>query len=444
MIYPLLEAVIMAAILIAVDVFLLPGLFFNYRPNPLWIVVLYVAMRYGTIPGMIGGLVSAGAYLYILTRQGANLQDMLHLQSGRMVEPALFVFVGLLIGESTEKARKRIEALGKRSSSLESQLNESEIGHAELERSYRALEARLAGRADTVRSLYDGLAKITNSETEGALWANVTDVVCQQLRAEACGVWGVSPPGLLGYYGAVPDPIPPLGKIALKRRGIVTVVDWMDREEKGSPGAEVAGLVIGEGLPPVVVGVGGMEFARFSRSSLLVFDLILGSARQTRMELINLSKLHRASVDDPEMELYSEGYFRARLREQMLLSMRYKTPLGLAACRLDGEYPGREGERLQVVLARCAQSALRASDGLSFFHSRKAYAVLLPDTDAVGVKIVMDKVSSNFSSLGLESPQTKKPIGLVWKTLDPSDGNNVDVEECLDRLLSNVVGTEKC
>ncbi len=374
---------------------------------------------------MVGGLIASCVHLWCLTLNGYALQDIIHRSPVMLAVPVLYVLVGLFLGENRKRLARRAENLADKVRSLSEQLDSSEIKRTELERGHLEMEKRIAGQTDTLRGIYDNLAKLASAKNEAELWDMTVELLYHEMRAESCAIWKMSPPELLALNGATPDEIPPLARVAVRKKGIATAADWVPEPDRATPGAELAGVLVGDPVRPIVVVVSGMAFNRLNRNTGILFELMVERAGTVAQEIRNLDKLRKVTVDDPELGLSSENYLRNRIHEQTLLARRHGGDLTLIRCKFENDIQPRTlAERLSVIVACGIRAVARASDGIAFFPSDQAFVILLPGTNAEGGKVVIKKIVDNLSALQLRQPDDTPLLQLDWglSQYDPQRG----------------------
>lgn len=396
----ILELVLFSAALAALNRLAFHGAMFGWNPSPLWAVILFIAMRHGSPAGIVAGAAAALLHLWQFSGAGRTFQDLVHRYPQELVTPALFILVGMYLGEIRERLAKRAEHFREVNRDLERRLDANEIKRLQLERDRVEMEKRIAGQTDTLLSLHENLERLGGVRSEAELWSTLTDIVSREMRAEICGVWRLSPPGLLSVAGACSETPPPLVSLALKRRGLATIADWTAERGDEPAGAELAMPLGDDSECPLAMAVSGMPFARLNRGAGIRFKLLAEKAAATALELRHLERLRRATIADAELGLTSETYLRNRIREEKLLARRHKTMLAMLCCSLDNP-PSRLAGRLDTILACSIRAAVRASDGIAYFQEQKAFVVVLPQSDMAGAGVVARKIAANLETLDL-------------------------------------------
>lgn len=418
----LVELLALAAVMVALELSLFPGCLTQWNPSPLWVIVLIVSMRYGSPAGIVGGALAAALHLWNLTREGFSVQDLLHRYPEMLTAPALFIFVGMYLGETRERLAKRADFYKNMVDELNRKLDENEIRRMNLERDHLTLEKRIAGQTDTLLGVYENLGKLAGAGSEDELLGQLVDVVQSEMRAEACGIWRMSPPRLLAVSGAMAERPPPLAGVAARRRDVVILADWTDLNGNEAPGADVAGVVLDDDDGAIVIAVSGVGFGNLNRASVIFFRLAVERAGTLVREIRRFEQLRLASVAEPGLGLGSASYLRNRIHEQVLLARRHRTDLTILSCAFLHEPPKRLANRLQVVLACSIRAAVRASDGIAHFGGSDSFVVLLPQSDLSGAGVVMGKIKANLALLDLRDSEGGNALALKWNVI-PVDGS---------------------
>lgn len=430
----------LTVLLLGLEAGVFPHCFTQWNPGPLWILVILVAMRYGSPAGIVGGSMAACLHLWDLTRVGYTLQELLHRNPQLLIVPVLYVFVGMYLGEVRERLAKRGDHYRARVDELNKQLETSEIKRMNLERAHLSLEKRIAGQPATLFGVYESLNRLNTARNEAELWPILCDILHSGLKAEGVGVWQTDPPRLLAVTGAMAERPPPLLAMAAKKRGVATVVDWAGEQGNKPPGAELAGILVDDFEHPVAIAVSGIGFNQLNRNSAIFFELVLERARFIIQEMRGLEQLRQASINDPELGMFSEGYLRSRVREQLLLVRRHKGTLCLIGCAFKRPPPPDREERFMVILACAIKSALRASDGVAFFAAHKAFGMMLPQTDLAGAEVVMGKIIANLRLVDMRDQEGRSFFELNWRSLvlDGSEDEDMVYHNIFDALAGQM------
>ncbi len=415
-----------AALATGLNLYVFPGSMIGWNPSPLWIMVLIIAMRHGSPAGLVGGCLAAALHLWELTRGGHAFEELIHREPEMLIVPVLYIFIGMYLGETRERLARRGDFFKDTVDELNRKLDANEIKRLNLERSRLDMEKRIAGQADTLLGVYHNLNRLDEARSEDELWQTLADIVCSGMRAEAAGVWRLSPPALLAVVGALPETPPALTALAARRRGVATVGDWVSGGHEGEAAADIAGVLSDASGAAVALAVLGMEFGQLNRNSAIYFELVLRRAQVVISDLGRLESLRRISISDPDLGLTSENYLKTRIHEQALLARRHKTSLCLLSCANAGPADAALSERLLIVLACAIRSAIRASDGVAWFAGPGAFVIMLPQCDQAGAAVVIRNVAANLDMLRLNDDAGNPLFTLRWRSAMPGDAMDDD------------------
>lgn len=409
------ELIPLVLILAALDYFVFAGKLFAWEPSPLWLLVLLIAPRRGSVAGFVCGLTAAALYLWTLSEQGYLWQDLLHRQPAFLVMPGLFLLFGAYLGAVSERQTKRMEYFRDKAAALAGQLDSSEIKRAELERSRIEIEKRIAGQGATLLTLHDNFKKLGKAASEEELLFALDIVLRDESKAESCGIWRIARGRAEFTAGRFSGDIPPIALAVGKNHKVINAADW-SRYEEEHPGADLSALIHDNESERLVVALAGVPFTRLTRDFVLRFGLLAEQAGLVLETLRNRETLQDMAVLDTESGLVSEAYLRRRVDEEVALAGRHKTPLSLLACSISGNRENMQS-RLKTALFCSIRACIRFSDGLAWFPNAEAFVIVLPQCDEQGAEIVLKKIESNLEKLDLQDSHNHAIYETAWSIL---------------------------
>ncbi len=428
------ELIPLVIILMILEYSVFEGKLLTGEPSPLWLLILLIAPRRGSVAGFVCGLAAAAIYLWSMSEQGYLWQDMLHRQPSLLIEPGLFLLFGVYLGALGESQTKKMEHFRDKAISLAAQLDSSEIQRTELERSRIAMEKRIAGQGATLLTLHDSFKRLDRATSEEDLLLVLERLLREESGAANCGIWRISRGQPRLVCGRFNGSIPAIAVAAGKNHKVISAADW-SRNNEELPGADLAALILDTESERLVVALAGCPFVRLTRDLALRIGLLTEQAGLVLEALRNREILRRQAALDTESGLVSETYLRRRVKEETALARRHKTPLSLLACAIAG-HREKAQSRLETALSCSIRACIRFSDGLAWFPDARAFVIVLPQCDERGAAIVLKKIESNLDMLDLRDAQHQTIYELAWSIQACDDTLNGDA--VFSRLFSGM------
>lgn len=439
----LTELLPLTLLLVGLDRLVFAKQLFTWEPSPLWLLILLIAPRHGSMAGLVSGIVAASVFLWDMSTQGYFWQDLLHRHPASLIMPALLLLVGVFLGTLRESLAMQVAFFKNKVQSLTEQLDISEVKRTQFERDRIEMEKRIAGQGTTLLALHESFKRLGGANSEEKLLLLLDIVLREETKAEACGIWRIVDGQAQFLIGGLHKAIPPLALWVGKQRSVVTAAAWSQYNSEDAPGADIAGLILDNGSERLVIALAGVPFMNMTRSIVLHFGLLAERAGIVLEALRHLEELRRKAVQDTEFGLMSETYLRKRVDEEVSLARRHKTQLSLVACAISVS-PEAMHAHVESVLSCSIRSCIRLSDGLAYFSDHKAFVIVLPQCDSLGTEIVLKKIEANLQMLHLRDEYGEELFKVVWNVYIP-DGNLKD-EALYNHLFSGmrIVRQEAC
>lgn len=406
------ELIPLALILAVLDYYLFDRQMLRLEPSPLWLLIVLIAPRRGSIAGFICGLAATAIYLWLMIEQGYLWQDLLHRQPVLLIKPGLFLLFGTYLGAIGERQTRKMEYFRDKATNLAAQLDSSEIKRTELERDRVEMEKRIAGQGATLLSLYGNSRKLGAAASEEELLFTLETVLREEGWTSRCGIWRISQGVCQLVAGQFNGDIPAIALTVGKNHKVVSSAEWSCHNE-GLPGADIAALIMDNESERLVVALADCPFIRLTRNFALRIGMLAEQAGLVLRTLMDREALRRQAALDTESGLVSETYMRRRLNEEIALAHRHKTELSLLACSIAGNNETVQA-RLETVLSCSIRACIRFSDGLAWFQNARAFVIVLPQCNEQGAKIVLRKIESNLEILDLRDEHEKPIFKINW------------------------------
>ena len=173
----LLETLVFLALALALDRHFGAGdRFAGVTPHPFWAIVLLVSAQYGAKEGLAAALLASAAFLAgNLPEQGFS-EDLHAWLLRATTEPILWIFAAIGIGEIRDGHRRERDSLREELREAREQAEGLADAYERLSRLKDHLEARVAGQASTVHSIFLATRGIERQDT-GEVLAGVQQLV---------------------------------------------------------------------------------------------------------------------------------------------------------------------------------------------------------------------------------------------------------------------------
>jgi hypothetical protein len=391
----IVEAVLGTVIITAIGI-LIPGRWglLEMHPHPLWIVVLAIAVRYGSPVAYVASGLAAVSYLLaaVLQPGGPVLPD-----TSLLVEPFLFLVVGGAVGEivsvhlgQLDEATVALQADAQTRADLDERLHTALAVKGELEK-------RIVSQPASVATLYT-LAKQLDVRESVAIYPISLDLMTEYLGAESCALYKVDGQTLRLIEGrprvVAERPRTLLSTSGLAARALLeerVVTAW---EPPAAAAATQEGVLAGplRGEHGAIVGIVVVEalpFLRLTPTTLRLFELLLDWTSTALKNALRFEQADAGNIRDGRSGLYLPAYTRQVLDEELQRARRYELPLSIVTLQLDA--------------ADGAQTM--AADTIGQLDEQATVVAILPMTDERGAEIIGQRLADNWAaSAGITAP----------------------------------------
>jgi diguanylate cyclase (GGDEF)-like protein len=378
--------------------------------HPYFIVVLFIAARYGTMDGTVAGLLGAG--LLVASKAQAHpgvfssFSAVLELQV--MTVPYLLLLLGAMIGEVRQVTEDEVTGLWKKVDSMKRDVgtlaNESKVV-----REYNEdLQERIASSTGTTGAFYEAAASVQRLNEEEALPA-ILEMVQRFVGAEKAAIYVRGTEGWelrheRGWARADEYPrhysaLQPLLARAADGQ-VVTVLDVPEAQ-----GSEIA-----MAAPLIAEDAGGQRrvHAAIAVLALPLSNLNAGTVRNLTgisvwgsQVITAAQRFERVKDRDPADEqtgTYRYGYGARRLDDETARWRRYGTPVALVLIRILNfeRIPRAKRQAFLRRAARLLLRNLRSIDIVARWKTPDTFALILPATKSDGARILSARLQAQF------------------------------------------------
>lgn len=405
-----LEMIFGLAVLLALDILALNGTrYWHVNPHPFWIVVLFIACKYGTREGLVAALASSIALLFGNLPEQSLDQDSYDYLLTVLKMPLLWLVASVGFGELRQMHIREREY-------LEGALIGAQEREQSIAQSYEwvkqlkdQLELRVAGQLRSAITIYRAAKKMETLSPTEALEA-LEELVSSALAPQEFSIYLLNDKGLAlsvmhGWkeedtWRRHFDQKDPLFQAVVGQREVVCVAN-ADHERILSGQGLIAGPLIDRDTDEVVgmLKVEKMNFTDLHLSNIQAFTTIGEWAGMTIANARKYQTAKEGSLINPDHNLFTTGYFVryndyiTSLARRIGFDVSKLTIKMINAEHLDGNL------RLRVAraLADSVEKVLRDVD-LAFEqrqHSEE-YSIMLPATSRQGAEVVMEKIRSSL------------------------------------------------
>ncbi|PWU05656.1 MAG: hypothetical protein C5B51_13995 [Terriglobia bacterium] len=424
---PLWEIVLFLGTALAIDQFLLDGNRFRSLPeHPFWILVLLIAVQYGTNAALLAALASTIALLAGHVPPQGVFQDRFAWLFEVCRLPLLWFVAAVILGELRmrhirERARLRTEL-------TETADRERVLAEAckKLSAVKDTLETRVAAQLRTAVGVYDAARAIEKLEPSEVL-LGVANLIRSVMNPEKFslyllrnGVLELSHAEGWTVEDSFPERYTPSATIfqeAIGRQRMLSVANPEDEIALSGQGMIVAPLIAPDtGRVIGILKIERLGFLDLNFSNVQTLKVLcqwVGAAYENAQ---HYQAAREQSVVNTQTELFAYGFLSRLLALLTLLAERAGFDLTMVVVRLEnaGDLSGEQLASVPQAFGRAVSRVLRKSD-LAFDYQRTGteFAVVLPATPMEGARAVVEKLKSSLKdALEPGVPQARFGFGI--------------------------------
>lgn len=370
--------------------------FANINPNPLWIIVIGIAARYGRKGALFAGFATAALFVgYYLVLSGI---DAFYDDAWLLVGPFLFILIGFLIGEVKTAFILREDYLTTRVTELEN-LNTNLTHENEIvKQAHRDLSGNVATNQDTITTLNEIMTKIKSTSPDDII-RGLLEGIEGHLGANECSFYAFEGNlltlkksiGWKDYYRRPETYERGQGLIglALKEKKVFSIKDTLSNKSSPRVTTDFVGdsmiAIPVEDAADVLYGVASIEkipFEKLTDATIQTAKIFASLTASALSSAYNLMALERKQIKDEHFGTYKYHFFISRLEEEFKRSRSYMLPLSIIYFRWPSLMSLDEKKRVVVLesISQLIKTHLREFDILSTGPSPSAPFILLMAT----------------------------------------------------------------
>lgn len=428
----LLEILLGIAVILFVNVMWFPADmgFIGVPLSPYWIVVIFVAARYGSFPGFMAGLSSSAALLISVSYNTAIEQQMefAAIPMRQIQLSAFFILIGFLLGEERSRANLRLRTAREKQNRLRDEFEALAMEHLALKNVNTELQGRILSQPDTVNTIYEAAKELVTLQVD-QLYPSIVRLIKKMIGPEKCSlyVWENDKyvlRGSSGWNGAselrkVLNTQTDIVKKAMAESAVVTVADVVKANgltwKEGEDPCMVAPLFFGEqtDVPAGFILIDEIPFLDFSPDKVKFLKSLADWASKSLDNAQATTMVRRKDVYDDTLGVYNYTFALRKLREEILNVQ----VTGRKSCLL---FLKLKDVSKTKALLQALGPCLRASDTVTKAAQEDVFLVILLGSDKEGAKVVQGRIQAALEKSGkpLDVSFTMRGIGPELKDVN--------------------------
>ena len=405
--------------------------FIGVSPNPYWVIVIFVAARYGSFQGFIAGLMCSAALLVSVSYNQAIEYQLAFagIPIKQLNLSALFILMGFLVGEEHSRVERLLRKGKVEHNRLRNEFESLAMEHLALKEINLELEGRILGQAETVNSFYEVARELVTLKLE-KLYPSIGGIIQKFVGSSKCSFY-VAEDGkflLKGQKGWKKQDIEKREVLEIKSdivkktvedKKIVTVKDIVKtgglKWEHGKDPIMVAPLFFGESKNEVTgfILVDDISFLKLNPNSVRFLSILADWVSKALDNAFATTTVRRKDIYDEDLKVFNFNYAIRRLKEECVdVDMSGKDSAVLLVKLRDYNLVREDiKEEVLKAIAFVLSHTLRGGDIVTRYSQKDTFMAILPGTDKTGAKIVADRVKEHVTAFAFEGyPDVEKPL----------------------------------
>lgn len=405
----IVETIIGLVVLLLIDAAFQGNRFYDVNPHPFWIVILLIAVQYGTNEGLFAAALATAFYLLgNVPEQPAGI-DRYDFLYGVFINPILWFVVSWIVGELRQRHIRERNGLMR-------ELDESSNREELISDSYKfvkgrkeSLEIQVAGQLTSSIEAYRA-AKAVETLDPKAVMQGVERLVKSVLGPQKFSLYifhdnKLSATILHGWNSTDPyaqeiDSFSPIYQAVVGQQQTLVVANEEHEEILAGQGI-MAGAVYDPESKRVVgmLKVEQMDFVSLSLNTVETFRALCEWIGTALINARNYQTVKADAIVNPDRNLLTYSYFKRQSDYLGKLAKRVGFDLSMLVIKLNDAGSYDDGERVTIArqIGESVRGALRNVD-LAFDYQTdgEEYSILLPATKQAGANIVRDKIAKDI------------------------------------------------
>lgn len=388
--------------------------FIDVEPHPFWIIVLLMAVQYGTREALVATAASTVALLAGNLPTQTFDQNVHQYALQVLMRPLLWMVASVVLGELRSRHRLQQAQTSARLRDAERQVALLAESHAELTTAKERLETRLAGQLRTAAGVLEAARPLETLDPARVL-AGAGDLLRSALNARAFSLYLLHGDALVlaaaERTDGSPAPADRFGSSAPLFREVVGAQRYVS---VATPSGER--VLDGEGLMagPILDPSTGTLFGMLKVEDMRFLDFNLGSLQTLKAVSTWIAAAYgnavahkRSQLEDDTTHLYGARYLERQIGYLTGVARRFGFDLTLLSFQVRADdLPESVRQDLPRLLGEASRQVLRGTD-LVFGHDAPGteFAVLLPGATADSAQVVAGKLAAALAdACGMHVP----------------------------------------
>lgn len=424
-------------------------------PWPYLVLILLLAMQYGSVIGLVGALATAVLYAINLAAWHPEAFSLVQTSGTPLACFALALFVG----NFADRYRRRLDALGETKVDLDRQLANLSERFDLTQKSVSELQELLA-RQQRTQGTYFEISRRFTTLVEQELHHEVLAVVVEQMAAESCSLYLLEGETLrradhAGRIAAADDALVlPADRVPwrlLIREGRVVTLPELVRAggAVAAPGSPQTPMLCGpltiDGKCVGAVAVWRMPFFGLNPIQVRMFDQVMNLASQALENARAYQSAEEKRILEPTTGFFTFQYMRHRLSQDYLHAKRKKESFSLLFLQAPGLEKLPKGVAIELiqVLGTAVMHNLRGVDVIARHPEPHALVCLLDTGSAEGLGVLRGRLLERLDEYGFaaggDRPEAIE-LQLLSRVVDPQATELGDLVEEIRGWGRPVVG----
>jgi hypothetical protein len=406
-----IETVATLALLLLVNLFLGDGnRYVDVTPHPFWVIVILMAVQYGTAEAVFAAILSAVVLLFGNIPEQTIDQDMYEYLYQLLYLPLLWLLAGVLFGELRQRHVREREY-------LIDELNESRERERIIAESYSSvkslkekLELKIAGQLRGAVGTFRAAKAIEKNHPTEVL-QGVQELVRSTMQPEKFSVYVLNKDGLVptitygwgseDHYIEKFTANDPLYKEVIGSQHTLCVANSDHQSILADQGVLAGPLVDKE--TGEISGMLKIEEIGFLDLNLSTIETFHAICEWIGMAIVNANRYQDAkegSIINPDNNLMSYGYYQQYTDFITALGKRVGFSVNMILIQLSNadKLTSEQRTRTARAVSESVKEALRSVDmAFDYQKNGEEYSIVLPATNRSGAKVVLTKLEESIA-----------------------------------------------